>query len=62
MGADGFARIGVGYARAMSTDAAGGSDYRADQDPDADPEMKEDKAIRQPDQAEGADDRGETNG
>ncbi|GAT10558.1 hypothetical protein [Mycolicibacterium novocastrense] len=46
----------------MSTDAAGGSDYRADQDPDADPEMKEDKAIRQPDQAEGADDRGETNG
>ncbi|WP_172798206.1 hypothetical protein [Mycobacterium sp. GA-1285] len=46
----------------MSTHADGGSDYRADQDPDADPEMKQDKAIRQPDQAEGADDRGETNG
>ncbi|UUO03174.1 hypothetical protein M4D79_08620 [Mycolicibacterium novocastrense] len=46
----------------MSTDAAGGSDDRADQDPDADPGMKEHKAIRQPDQAEGADDPGETNG
>lgn len=46
----------------MSTNADGGADNRADDDPDADPEMKEDKALQQPDQAEGADDRAETNG
>ncbi|MGE2722549.1 hypothetical protein [Mycolicibacterium celeriflavum] len=46
----------------MSTDANGGGEYRAEEDPDADPEMKEDKANRQPDQAEGDDDRGETGG
>lgn len=42
--------------------AESGGDYRPDEDPDADHEMKEDKADRQPDQAEGADDRAETSG
>lgn len=48
----------------MSTDrsAGPGGDYEAGEDPDADPEMKTDKADRQADQAEGADDRAETQG
>lgn len=48
----------------MSTDRSADSseDYRAEQDPDADPGMKTDKANRQADQAEGADDSAETQG
>jgi hypothetical protein len=44
----------------MSTDRDDGN--RAEEDPDADPEMKSDKAGQQPDQAEGADDPAETSG
>ncbi|SEH77881.1 hypothetical protein SAMN04489835_4029 [Mycolicibacterium rutilum] len=46
----------------MNTGRDNGVDGIDNDDPDGDPEMTQDKAVRQPDQAEGDDDAAETGG